>query len=90
MCTLEEIVELDIEMIEGKQMEELFDTSTAPMYSATPYSDVTQVSNCSSFIIFGTSHFSGLAIHCFPQAQWVTIHNQNYIKTANLLVQVFT
>jgi len=39
MCTLEEIVELDIEMMDVKQMDDILDISLS---SKTPYTDVTQ------------------------------------------------
>ena len=53
MCTLEEIVELDMEIVDSKQFEEMFErsissktpyTEESNMSSKTPYSDVTQVS----------------------------------------------
>jgi len=51
MCTLEEIVELDLEVMDAKQFEEIFDQNVGgfigceekkPISSKTPYSDVTQ------------------------------------------------
>jgi len=49
MCTLEEIVELDMEIVDAKQFEEMFENANKISYpeesqisSKTPYSDVTQ------------------------------------------------
>ena len=57
MCTLEEIVELDLEGMDAKQFEQIFDQNVGgfigceekkPISSKTPYSDVTQVSDTPS------------------------------------------